>query len=222
MRGSREKSQIISTQGPATDLHARPIPQTQRPQIWMHQVWTPTVVLGSTQNTELLDLEKLHRAGYDLVKRRSGGGLVVIDPQTSVWVDVVIPPSHELWSDDVGEAFMWVGQTWCRALARVGVTDLTVHRGPATNPTLGRLLCFGSVGSGEVVSGESKVVGLSQRRTRNGARFQGIAHQGWNHAEVAQLFAEEPPALDGVKIGALFNRRALITALVDELREALD
>lgn len=216
-----KKSQIISTRGSAADFHARPIPTSGRPQIWVHQVAKPAVVLGSTQIAELLDADRLLGSGYEITKRRSGGGVVVIHPESSLWVDVIVPPTHELWSDDVGRAFFWVGQAWARALFSVGVTDITVHEGPATNPDLGRLVCFGSVGSGEVLAGQSKVVGLSQRRTRDGARFQCIALQRWNATETESVFAGKVPALADVEVGANFDRKDLLSALISELELSL-
>ena len=151
---------------------------------------------------------------------------MVIEPLRSVWVDVIIPPGHPRWSDDIGRAFMWVGQAWAAALSQVGIVDPVVHSGPATDPELGRILCFGSTGPGEVSSEGSKVVGLSQRRTRDGARFQGIAHQKWSPTEldgllVAQNMAEVRAKLAELAIGADFDRRSLTTAVVQSLASAL-
>lgn len=216
-----EKSQIISTWGPAAQFHARNVGPMTRSQIWVHQVPQPTVVLGSTQSPEILNHDWIAHEGYDLVKRRSGGGVVVIDPDTSVWIDVIIAPDHLLWSNDVGQAFMWVGQAWARALASVGVGDLTVHQGPATNPELGRLLCFGSVGFGEVLAGGSKVVGLSQRRTKYGARFQGIAHKAVDPVRLSDAFAADWPPIALLEIGTDFDTDALRHAVVAELDRSL-
>lgn len=216
-----EKSQIISTWGPSEQFHARNVGPMTRSQIWLHQASRPTIVLGSTQSPEILNHDWVTDEGYDLVKRRSGGGVVVIDPATSVWIDVIIGPDHRLWSDDVGQAFMWVGQAWARALASLGVADLKVHDGPATDPELGRLLCFGSVGFGEVLAGGSKVVGLSQRRTKYGARFQGIAHRPVNPARLANAFAKKWPSIALLEIGTEFDTRALSAAVVAELDRSL-
>ena len=41
------------------------------------------------------------------------------------------------------------------------------------------MVCFAGVGTGEVSVGDRKLVGLSQRRTRTGARFQCLVHLAW-------------------------------------------
>ncbi len=220
-----EKTQIISTMGPAGPFHAKSFGSLARSQIWVHQVSAPTVVLGSTQNPDILNNEWVSNGGYDVVKRRSGGGVVIIEPATSVWVDVVIAPDHHLWLDDVGQAFLWVGQAWARALQALGLSDLQVHDGPATDPELGRLLCFGSLGYGEVLAGSSKVVGLSQRRTKHGARFQGIAHRRIDPLDLTEVFAtvvaNDRPPLTSLKIGAEFDVSALRNEVIAQLDRAL-
>lgn len=221
MKSAREKTQIISTSGGAGDFHARPIPHTLHPQIWIHHLWRPSVVLGSTQKPDIVDAQAISRAGYELTKRRSGGGLVIVHPDTSVWIDVIIPTSHPLWCDDVGKAFHWVGKAWADALETASVPNPRVHSGPPSNPDLGRVLCFGSTGSGEVESESSKVVGLSQRRTRHGARFQGIAVQGFDQSELARFMKSELPDLGDLRIGAPFERYELRTAVVKSLEAAL-
>jgi lipoate-protein ligase A len=218
--------QLVSSGGTAAEFHGRPLPQTRRPQIWIHTSSSPALVLGSTQNASLIDVPKAQAAGYEVSKRHSGGGLVAIDPQRSVWVDVIIPPGHPRWANDIGRAFMWVGQAWARALSRVGVDDPVVHSGPTTDPKLGRVLCFGSTGPGEVTSAGSKVVGLSQRRTRHGARFQGIAHQKWSPSVLEGLLLAENlddlgAKFEALSIGADFDRRLLTNAVVESLQASL-
>ena len=49
---------------------------------------------------------------------------------------------------------------------------MSVLEGALRSDALGTRVCFVSEGPGEVVTASGKVVGISQRRTRNGARFQ--------------------------------------------------
>lgn len=46
-------------------------------------------------------------------------------------------------------------------------------------------------GLGEVLSGGRKVVGISQRRNRDGARFQCVLYRQWRPEEYAHLFVSE-------------------------------
>ena len=42
--------------------------------------------------------------GVEVVRRRSGGGAVLLLPGEFVWLDLVIPAGDPLWLDDVGQA----------------------------------------------------------------------------------------------------------------------
>ena len=68
-------------------------------------------------------------AGIEVVRRRSGGGAVLLVPGEVLWVDVVVPRDDALWDDDVGRATHWLGELWVRALTRCGVAGATVHTG---------------------------------------------------------------------------------------------
>lgn len=164
--------------GSADDFHHRDISQIDRPTIWVHRVERPALVLGSSQRDELVDLEAAARLGVEVCRRRSGGGLVLVDPAASCWIDVLVTPDSALWDDDVNRSFLWVGRVWADALADLGVDALAVHDGPPVNRDAGRFLCFTGVGSGEVIRRAApdrwKLVGLSQRRQRTVARIQGL------------------------------------------------
>lgn len=101
-------------------------------------------------------------------------------------------------SDDVGHAFLWLGEAWARALTggswfAPASGSLRVHRGGLVCPNRwGRLVCFAGVGPGEVVAGDgddAKVVGMSQRRTRSGALFQCAVPLAWDPRSLVELLA---------------------------------
>jgi lipoate-protein ligase A len=163
--------------GTVAELHERELPLDRR-SVWVMEATVPTLVFGSAQRDGLVDDERAERAGWATARRRSGGGLVALDPAEVVWIDVVVPRGDTLWSDDVGAAFGWLGDAWVRALASMGL-DAVAHRGGAVRPEQGRVICFAGVGTGEVSVGDDKLVGLSQRRTREGARFQCLVHLSW-------------------------------------------
>lgn len=159
----------------AGELHAAPIPDPAHLAMWVCEPTTPALVLGSTQGRSLGD-GSWPESGIELVVRRSGGGAVLVAPGRCTWVDFIIPAGHELWHDDVGRAAHWVGELWVRALRRLGV-DAVVHTDGMVRTRWSPVVCFAGVGPGEVLSREgSKLVGISQRRTRAAARFQTIAY----------------------------------------------
>ena len=113
--------------------------------------------------------------GTPAVRRRSGGGAVLMEPGGLVWVDVFVPAGDPLWQSDVGRAFAWLGDAWAGALG----AGATVHAGPLVTTAWSKLVCFAGLGPGEVTVAGAKVVGMAQRRTRAGALFQCAALREW-------------------------------------------
>lgn len=176
--------QVTTSVGPARLLHDRPVPTTPVPEIWIHHVDGDAIVLGSAQNEDVLDMAQAKADGVEICRRRSGGGLVALSPGAECWIDVIVPAGSALWDDDVGRAFDWLGRTWAKALVTAlpppdGSSRVHVHRGPLQGRTAGRLVCFASLGPGEVTIAGRKVVGISQRRTKGAARFQATAIGPW-------------------------------------------
>jgi lipoate-protein ligase A len=174
------------------DLHARALPEPVRREVWLCEPTAPALVLGSAQADDVVDRAACEAAGVAVVRRRSGGGAVLVAPGRQLWVDVVLPADDPLWSPDVGRAFLWLGEAWATALAAVGVPG-EVHRGGLVPSPWSDLVCFAGRGTGEVLGPDgAKLVGLSQRRTRAGARFQGSALGGWEPEELLGLLALDP------------------------------
>jgi len=172
--------------GAAQVLHDRPWPVPAVPTIWILEVDRPAIVLGSTQPDDTVDAGRLDAAGIDLVRRRSGGGAVLLVPGGALWIDVLVPTGDPLWRADVGVAFEWVGDRWCAALGASGI-DAVAHRGPLVSNRWSARLCFAGLGPGEVTVGGRKAVGISQRRTRAGALFQCLAVVRDDGAELPTL-----------------------------------
>lgn len=166
--------------GRVEDHHHRPIPSPARRALWWFEFDVTTVVLGSAQRGEVIDGAAARAAGIDVVRRRSGGGAVWLDPSAVTWVDVILPVDDRLWEDDVGRASMWLGEVWASALGDLGVDGLTVHRGPMRRGADADLICFAGRAAGEVLRGDRKIVGISARRNRDGARFQCSVLHHWD------------------------------------------
>lgn len=146
------------------------------------EVDRPTLVLGSTQPTEVIDAAAMRERGVELARRRGGGGAVYLGagPGDQLWLDVWIPRRDPLWVADVSAAAEWVGAWWMEALAGLGQQGFDVHRGRSVPGDLGDLVCFAGRGPGEVFAGGRKVVGLSQWRSREGALFSSSAYLRWD------------------------------------------
>lgn len=178
---------LLELTGTIAAFHARAIPDDlAEAEVWSYRPPGRGLVLGSAQQESVADLAAAERAGIAVAKRRSGGGAVYVDPERCVWVDVVLPPHDERWSNDVREATYWLGEAWQRALASLGL-ETRLYRGGLEQTPWGRLVCFAALGPGEVLVGDRKLVGISQRRTRAGARFQCIAYDRWDAHDVLDL-----------------------------------
>ena len=177
----------------AGELHARPISTAAAVEVLC--IDRPAVVLGSTQSFDLVDAERAAELGFDVVRRRSGGGVVILQPYDHLWVDVTVPRGHRLWHDDVERATWWLGELWCDALtATIGAGGWAVHRDRLTSRGTERTVCFAALGPGEVTRDTHKVVGIAQRRTRDAARFQCTVYREIDLALHAQLLRGPLPA----------------------------
>jgi lipoate-protein ligase A len=208
---------VEAHQGSAAEFHARTVEEPAKRGVWWSSVDRPALVLGSAQRPEVADAHALAAAGVELVRRRSGGGAVLLVPGEAVWADVIVPNGDPLWDDDVGRAAHWLGEVWVRALAACGLPDLAVHRGPMVRTPWSPLVCFSGLGPGEVHAGGRKVVGISQRRTRGWARFQCAAYLRWDPDALLALLAPPRPPVD-----ALIDTVLEVPATADAVRTALD
>lgn len=144
------------------------------PAVWWCRPTDDAIVLGSRQRDDLVDEAACRRSGLSIVRRRSGGGAVIVRRTAIVWVDVVLPVG--IAPDDVRGSMVWIGERWRDVMAPVVAAPLTVHRGGMQDSAWSDLVCFAGVGPGEVLVGPDKLVGLSQRRTRRGIRLQGLVY----------------------------------------------
>ena len=170
--------------------------------VWDVRVTQTALVLGSRQDASLLNVDQCGRNNVEVVRRRSGGGIVFLAPGEHVWLDVVVPRGDVLWSDDVAQASWWLGDVWVQTLHSLGMSDVAVHRESLSSDAWGDLLCFAGVGPGEVVQQgnetPNKVVGMSQRRTREYARFQCTIYTKWNPHDVETYVMNTPGNLSEI------------------------
>ena len=159
--------------GTAAELHERHWPDPVVPTIWVCEPTRPALVVGSVQEPPSPDALDDH---VDVVVRQSGGGAVLLEPGNVGWLDVFLPPADRRWMDDVGRSFLWLGQAWADALGG----EAQVHDGALVQTRWSSDVCFAGRGPGEVLIEDRKVVGLSQRRTRRGARFQALVLGEWD------------------------------------------
>jgi lipoate-protein ligase A len=183
----------------AADFHALDVPDPAERAVWVADPTAPALVLGSAQP----DSDVRADIDVEVVRRRSGGGAVLVVPGEVLWVDVIVPTGDALWDDDVGRASHWLGGVWAAALRELGVEG-EVHRGALEHSPWSAAVCFAGRGPGEVTIDGQKVVGISQRRTRGAARFQCAALGRWDPSTLLKLLTIDAPIaeLDAMATGA--------------------
>jgi len=210
---------VVRAKGDARGFHSHGVPAGAQRSVRLLEVSGSALALGSTQSIDDVDLAAAKRLNVDVFNRQSGGGAVLLDPGAQLWVDVVIGRSDPLWNDDVSLASQWLGDVWVEALRSVGIEGV-VHRGAMVTNELSSVVCFAGLAAGEVTVDGAKVVGISQRRTRAGARFQCSVPLRWEIARHAELLA---PGLAASR-GLLDEVRVFPATLGDpglDLRDAL-
>ena len=125
---------------------------------------------------------------------------MLVLPDVSLWIDVLLPATDALWDDDVSAATRWLGQVWARAVG----PGARVHSGRMVRTEWSPYVCFAGLGPGEVTVDGRKAVGISQRRTRTSARFQTIAQSRFEPRLMAALLnVPDRPALTNELIETL-------------------
>jgi len=202
----------------AVDVFDRPWPEPAVPTAWVVEVTEAVVVLGSTQPRSVV------APGVNAVRRRSGGGAVLVEPGGLVWVDVLVPAGDPLWQHDVGRAFAWLGRAWAGALADAGVGGAAAHEGPLVISAWSGIVCFAGLGPGEVTLDGAKVVGMCQRRARAGALFQCAALLDWQPRRLLDRLALDDDErvrgtheLATAARGLDLDRSILVDAFLDRL-----
>ena len=203
---------VKKSKGSVADRHLT-LPTFESRQIIIHEIDKPTMVFGTAQKNMSLsaDIE------CEYVSRKSGGGAVFLEPDEVLWVDFVIPRKDPLWCNDIGQSSVWLGELWVEAMKEIGVLG-TVHYEETRKNKLSSLICFAGLTTGEVTVLGKKTIGISQRRTREGAWFQCAALFSWSAKKMVDLLKLEPRKKI---IDDLLELAAPIKGNPDELLSAL-
>jgi lipoate-protein ligase A len=202
--------------GTAGDFHALN-PAGERA-LWWCDVSQPALIVGSSQSVDLIDRDCAMSREIEVVRRRSGGGLVYVHPTDSVWIDVTIPRDDPLWTDDVSSSMLWLGDVFVQALSPWVAASSFHDRFIAGE--YGRDVCFASHSPGEVFVGPDKLVGISQRRTRDGARFQCVLYRQWT-SDTWLSCVTSPHAVEGVRQLRIASLDVSAADIVDAVFNAL-
>ena len=179
---------VVSDQaGNVQALHSLMNEDWASPSVWIMSPTNPCLVLGSSQDDSCINYQHAKKVDVSIARRRTGGGAVFVDPQTLFWVDLFVPRTHRIWQDDIEVASVWMGRVWKNALNSMGV-DCQMYNKPFEKGPLADLVCFAGRAPGELLIREKKILGISQRRMKEGVRFQCALTLGWKPEEWVNLF----------------------------------
>ncbi len=224
MSGSTGAWTVEHRVGPPERLHALPAPESSRRVARFLHVDRSAVVLGSTQRPDVVDAAAAESDEVGVVRRRSGGGAVLMRPDAQVWLDLFVPAGDRLWNADVGVAAWWAGEMWVEALEREGLGGGLVHRLGLQTTEWSSLICFAGLGPGEVSLAGRKVMGLSQRRSRTWTKLQTTAYLAFDPGDLVGRLAltdsarhRATQALDRSASGLAVAGDALVASLTAAL-----
>ena len=203
---------IKRAEGSVADRHLT-LPTFDRRQLIIHEIDKPTMVFGTGQRKMSLEVD----IECDYVYRKSGGGAVFLEPDQVLWVDFVIPREDPLWCNDIRHSSVWLGEVWVRAMKDIGLQG-QVHNEEIRKNALSELVCFAGLATGEVTVSGKKTIGISQRRTREGAWFQCAALFSWPAKRITHLLQMEPAKKT---VNDLLELAAPLEADPDELLNSL-
>lgn len=160
--------------------------------VFVARVDRATLVLGGNQTSDVVD--RSLDPTVNLRRRRGGGGLVLLRPE-DLWIDWWIPRGDPRWSHDVRVSSIQVGNWWATALRAHTPGAVLVHEGALEGEAQFRVVCFAGRGPGEVFVDARKTVGLTQWRVREGVFVSTVLHVGPT-TDVLAYLREVPVGLD--------------------------
>lgn len=132
--------------------------------------WNPPAVsLGYNQRSDGLDLQKFKDAGFDIVRRPTGGRAVI--HQDEFTYSVIALENDALIGGAVLETYRIIANGLLAGLEKLGVkADIAKSTAPQAKGRASAL-CFAAAGRYEITVGNKKLVGSAQRRL-NGVILQ--------------------------------------------------
>ena len=190
--------------------------RTREATMFVVNVERATLVLGGSQPFDVLNRDGLK--AMPLRRRRGGGGLVLLQPG-DLWIDWWIPSDDARWSKDVNVSSINVGRWWLQVLSERVTGKITVHEGPMQGDPAHRPVCFAGRGPGEVFVDDRKAVGVTQWRVREGVFVSSVLPARLS-TQILQYLADVPAgldvALDHHVLSALFDGEPV--EIIDRLR----
>lgn len=127
--------------------------------------WQPAAIsLGCFQSAEGLRLDRIRKAGVDLIRRPTGGGLILHDTEITY---SVIASKEALKAGSIKESYYIICSFLQAAFCELGLEAEAAGRKPLIAADEGSYVCFSAVGSSDISIQDRKIGGNAQRRRKN-------------------------------------------------------
>jgi len=152
--------------------------------------WEPACLsLGRAQPVEDVDLGALRAAGFDLVRRPTGGKAILhVDELT---YSVVAPQEEPRVAGGIVESYRRLSSGLVRGLERLGVGNLVADQ-RVENRRLEGAVCFEVPSDYEITVGGRKLVGSAQMRARGVVLQHGALPLYGDITRICPLLAAQP------------------------------
>lgn len=151
--------------------------------------WEPAAVtIGYNQNFSDFDEEAIRAAGYDLVRRPTGGRAILHADELTYAVIGTSP--GPVFGNSLHETYMKINEALLAFLADLGIAA-DISPGESRDEARG-LVCFRSAGRHEVSVAGRKIIGSAQRRTGGVFLQHGSILAGPRHLELPAFLGAGP------------------------------
>lgn len=117
-----------------------------------------------------IDVKKCDTHGVELVRRMTGGGIVVHG--WDVTYSIIIPHGHGGIPSDISASYCWIANRLLNGFHQIDV-PVTLQGGKFRTSEVGPNTCLANPAEHDVMLDRKKISGVSQRRNRIGGVYQG-------------------------------------------------
>lgn len=136
-----------------------------------------------------IDVARCETHGVELVRRMTGGGIVVHG--WDVTYSIVVPHGNGVIPGDISASYCWIANRLLNGFHRMGV-PATLQGGKFRASEVGPNTCLANPAVHDVMLHGKKIAGVSQRRNRVGAVYQGYIALNMPPAEILSLASKFP------------------------------
>jgi len=172
----------------------------------------PCLSLGVAQPAADVDLVALRRAGWDLVRRPTGGRAILHTDEMTY--SIVAGIDDPLVAGGIVPSYRRMSRGLLAALAELGLaTRATKGEGHDPGPS-GNPVCFENPGAYEITAGERKLIGSAQVRRKRGVLQHGTLPLRGDLGRICRVLSFDSPQARQAASERIRSRAATVESLL--------